>query len=163
MKLKSGEDVIDRYQSHLHESVLSHLPTALARIDSRGRKFLVEEVSFDSPIGETICVPTGLGDEIVFAKRPKRFGLTRFVKNRAAEPCSSVVVILKADDNGGYILITAFVGCRPEPEPWDSRNFSQQANPQKAEQLAREFWNSHALVWGCEEVIPNTETTACPW
>lgn len=164
MKLKSGEAVVDRHRSHLHESVLPHLLAALARIESRGRKFLVEEVSFGSPIGETICVPTGPSDTIVFAQRPKRFGLTRFVKNRVAEPCSSVVVILKTADGqpGVYVLVTAFIGRKPEPEPWDTRNFSQQADPQEAERLAREFWSSHALIWGCEEIIKGTETARCP-
>jgi hypothetical protein len=165
MKFKSGETVVDRHRSHLHESVLPHLPAALAQIESAGRNFLVEEVDFGRPIGETICVPTGPSDTIVFAQRPKRFSLTRFVKNRTAEPCSSVVVILKTADGqpGSYVLVTAFVGRKPEPEPWDRRNFSQQSNPQEAERRAREFWSSHALVWGCEEIIRGTETTHCPW
>lgn len=165
MKLKSGEVVVDRYQSHLHESVLPHLPAALARIETKGRGFLVEEVVFNHPIGETICVPTGPSDTIVFAQRPKRQGLTRFVKNRQAEPCSSVVVILKTADGqpGAYVLVTAFVGQKPEPEPWDRRNFSQQADPRKAEQMSREFWNSHALIWGSEEMVLGTETERCPW
>jgi len=166
MKLKSGEVVVDRFKSHNHLSgeLASLLPEALARIESRGRPFLIEEVDFGRPVGETICVPTGPGDEIVYAKRPKRFGYSRFVKNRKPEPCSSVVVVLKRDDfEDYYVLITAFIGHRPEPEPWDYRNFSQQPDPAEAERRAREFWASHALVWGCEEVINNTITTECPW
>jgi hypothetical protein len=166
MRLKSGEVVVDRFKSHNHLSgkLASLLPEALARIESNGRDFLVEEVDFGRPIGETICVPTGPGDEIVYAKRPKRWGLSRFVLNRQPEPCSSLVVILKkAEDIDGYILISAFIGHRPEPEPWDVRNFSQQPNPAEAERRSREFWASHALVWGCEEVINNTITAECPW
>jgi hypothetical protein len=163
VKLKSGEVVVDRYQSHLSESVRPHLPAALARVVSGGRQYIIEEVDFSHQIGETICVSTGPTDQIVYAKRPKRFGLTRFVKNRAPESCSSVVVVLKAGGRGEYVLITAFIGRRPEPEPWDIKNFSQQINPREAERLAREFWSSHALVWGCEEIIPGTETGRCPW
>lgn len=162
LMLASGEPVVDRFNSHVHDGVVQFLPVALSRVQSQGRKFLIEEVDFGQPIGETICVPTGPGDEIVYAKRPKRFGHSRFVKNRKPEPCNTLVVILKAGDFDEYVLITAFVGKRPQPEPWDIHNFSQQPNPQEAERLAREFWNSHAIIWGCEEVINHT-ITECPW
>jgi len=155
--LGSGEPVIDRYNSHLHEGVSRLLPAAFAQISSLGRKFFVEEVDFGRSIGETVCVQTTDADEVVWAKRPKRFGHSRFVKNRPPEPCSSVVIILKtADgeaDRGKYVLVAAFVGIRPEPEPWD-RNAT--AN-------SRAFWASHALIWGCEPIVPGTETTVCPW
>ncbi len=155
MKLKSGEDVVDRYQSHLHASVLDVLPEALEKINSKGRTFIVEEVRFDRIIGESTCVVTGPDDVIVFAQRPKRFGLTRFVKNRQPEPSSSVVVILKTADEqpGTFILVTAFIGELAEPEPWD----------RKATQNSRKFWSEHALIWGSEPVIPGTETETCPW
>ncbi len=106
-------------------------------------------------VGESVCVTTELRDQIVYAQRPKRFGLTRFVKNRKPEPCKSVVVILKTADGqpGAYVLVTAFIGQKAEPEPWD-RNAT--AN-------SREFWNSHALVWGAEPIIEATETPVCPW
>ncbi len=152
--LGSGEAVVDRYQSHLHKGVVALLPQVLARIDARGRQFLVEEVDFGRPIGETVCVPTTDADKIVWAQRPKRYGLTRFVKNRTAEPCGSVVVILKRDDRPNlFILITAFVGRKPEPEPWD-RNATAQSVV---------FWSSCALLWGSEPIIPGTETNVCPW
>ena len=160
--LKSGERVVDRYNSHLHEGVARLLPDALARIESGGGGFFVEEVDFGRPIGETTCVATAAGDEVIYAKRPKRLGHTRFVLNRTPEPCSSLVIILKAGGDGEYVLITAFIGHRPQPEPWDRKNFLQQPDPQKAERLAREFWSSHALVWGSEEVFPGTETVRCP-
>jgi hypothetical protein len=153
-QIASGEVVVVRHASHLHADVERLLPEALGRIRSEGRDFLVEEIDFGRLVGETVCVTTGSGDQIVFAKRPKRFGLSRFVKNRNPEPCSTVVVILKkAEEVGAYVLITAFVGHRPEPEPWD-RNAT--AN-------SRSFWSSHALVWGSEPTIPKTETTTCPW
>ena len=156
-RLKSGEVVVNRYRNHAHDGLVRLLPEALAQIESGGRQFFIEEVDFSRPIGETICVVTGSSDEIVYAKRPKRFGHTRFVKDRVPEPCNTVVAILKAadgeEDAGSYVLITAFVGQRPEPEPWD-RNAT-------ANSVA--FWTSHALIWGHEEVIPGTVTTVCPW
>ena len=153
MRLGSGEVVIDRYRSHLHPEVVAILSEALMRVQG-GEVFIVAEIEFGRPVGESICVPTQDGDEIVFAKRPRRFGYTRFVKNRRPESCDSVVVILKRDDHEDYyVLVTAFIGRRAEPEPWD-RNAT--AN-------SRAFWNSHALVWGGESTIPGTETTECPW
>ena len=152
--LGSGEPVYDRPQSHTHNGVSRILSAALAKIQSEDRKFLVEEVDFGQPIGETVCVVTGFDDEIVFAKRLKRLGYSRFVKKRSPEPCNKVVVILKKDEREDYyVLITTFIGYRPEPEPWD-RN---------ATEKSVEFWDSHALIWRQEEIIPGTETGECPW
>lgn len=151
-----GCSVIDRPNSHVHESVAELLPAAIGMIEANGQHFLVEEIDFGRIIGETVCVGTGPNDKIVYAQRPRRFGLSRFVKNRAPEPSSNIVIILmKAgdDDEYDYVLITAFVGSKPEREPWD----------QNATEIARAFWNSHALVWGTEPVLPGTETTTCPW
>lgn len=164
MKLKSGEGVFDRTNSHLHRGMEIFLPSALAQIESRGREFIAEEAHYNGPIGKTLCVETHPGDRIVYAQRVGRAGLTRFVENRKPEPCSRIVVILKkAEENGGYVLITAFIGRLSQPEPWDRRNFLQQPNPQEAERLSREFWSSHALVWGVEQIIIDTITTECPW
>lgn len=154
LTLASGEEVFDRFNSHVHSDVLSLLPEALAEVDSNGRRFFIYEHDFGRVVGETVCVLTTDTDEIVWAKRPKRFGHSRFVKNRTAKPCNAVTIILKRDDREDYyVLITAFVGHRPEPEPWD-RNAT--AN-------SRVFWDSHALVWGSEPIVPGTETSVCPW
>ena len=154
-KLGSGETVIDRPQSHLHDGVLQFLPEAVARIDSHGRQVLVEIVVFGRVIGETTCVRTNSDDEIVYAQRQKRFGSSRFVKGRKAEPCSSLVVILKKADTEPekYVLITCFVGKKSQPEPWDAR----------ATQESFRFWDEHALIWGSEPVLAGTETAICPW
>lgn len=151
--LLSGEAVVDRHTSHLHSTATLLLPAVLQQIDARGRDLLKEVVDFGRPIGETTCVGTGPNDRVVYAQRPKRAGFTRFVMNRAAEPCSQIVVILKKGDRGEYILISAFVGTGAEPEPWD-RN---------ATAASREFWSQKALVWGfdaalcheCGETLPS--------
>ncbi len=152
-RLAGGEAVYDRFNSHLHPGVVEILPEALAQVNANGRQFLVEEAVFDHPIGQTICVATGAGDQVVYAQRPKRAGLSRFVSNREPEESSSVTVILKAGGRGEYVLITAFVGAPAPPEPWD-RNATEQSVP---------FWSTHALCWGAEETIPGTETPECPW
>ena len=154
LKLKSGEAVSDRKTSHLKQGVAALLPEALSQIESRGRQFFREEINFGRIIGETTRVATGGDDEIVYAMRPNRFGPSRFVKNRRPEPCSTMVVILKKAEETDdlYILITAFIGTFPEPEPWD-----RHATP-----ASKVFWSRNALVWGTEEVIPGTETTEYP-
>ena len=159
--LRSGETVRDRKTSHLKDDVLDLLAQALPSIRSEGRDFLIEEVDFVRIIGLTTCLKTGPSDKIVYAQRPNRDGLTRFVKNRKATPCSTLTVILmrpKAENPGEprpdyYVIITAFVGKKAEPEPWDPR-----ATPRSAT-----FWSTHALQWGAESVLPETETTVCPW
>lgn len=152
--LKSGELVTDRSDgSHIHESVRPYIVEALARIDAEQKIFLVEEINFGREIGKSVCVLTNENDKIIFAQRPNRFGLTRFVIGKAPEPCSSVVVILKRTEEQSYILLTAFIGKKAEPEPWD-RN---------ATERSMEFWSSRALVWGSEPTISGTETSVCPW
>lgn len=163
-QLQSGEEVVDRYNSHLHNGISALLPEVLVQVESKGRKFFIEEVNLGRIVGESICVATKPDDQIVFAKRLNRFGHTRFVMNRVPEPCSTVVIILKAADGQlNYVLVTAFIGTRPEPEPWDRRAFSLQSNSAEAEHQSRAFWGSHALVWGHEEIIPGTEIADCPW
>jgi hypothetical protein len=151
--LKSGERVVDRHRSHLHGDVAALLPAALVAISSGSKSFLVVSHDFGRVVGETICVATGPGDTIVYAQRPGRHGHTRFVMDRVPEPTSQVTVILKAGNDGEYVLISAFIGAPAEPEPWDRNGTAR----------SREFWNTHALVWGSETTIPGTETSVCPW
>jgi hypothetical protein len=155
-RLGSGEPVVDRQNSHLatHGTVLPFVGEALLQIQSGGQDFIAEEVGFGEAIGQTICVATREDDDIVFAQRPNRAGLTRFVKGREPESCSTVVVCLKRAREGGYILLTAYIGRRTPAEPWDMEWATDQSVP---------FWNSHALIWGHESTIPGTETKVCSW
>ena len=155
--LRSGETVVDRPNSHLHDGVKDLLAETLGMINSERREFIEAEVGFGRVIGKTMCVATGEHDEIVFAQRPKRGGLTRFVNHRDPETCSSMVVILKKS-GAVYVLITAFIGCKSEPEPWDERAFSLKSDPIEARARSLAFWKSHALVWDGESVIAGTET-----
>lgn len=36
-------------------------------------------------------------------------------------------------------------------------------SPARISSSSLRFWNSHALVWGAEPVVPETETIVCPW
>ena len=152
--LASGEPVYDRFNSHLHHEVQELLPEVFAGMVSKNGRFIVHEHDFGRIVGKSSCVTTSGSDKVVYARRPKRADMTRFVKNRQVEPSDKAVVILKRDDyEQYYIVITAFVGGMAAKEPWDFRATDED----------REFWENHALVWGSEEIIPGTETAVCPW
>ena len=151
--LASGEPVYDRYNSHLHSDVSQLLPEVFEGVSGMGR-FMEIEHNFGRFVGNASCVATDRNDEVVYAQRPKRAGLSRFVKNRCSEPCDSAVVVLLRDDvEPYYVLITAFIGRKSGPEPWDRRATAHD----------REFWSRHALIYGSEPIIPGTETAVCPW
>lgn len=144
MKLASGEQVVHRDKLHLHGDVERLLPEVLEKIDAKGRQFIEVAVNLGRIVGETICVVTNPDDEIIFATRPNRRGPTRFVVGRKPENCSTVFVVLKkAVEENAYVLITAFIGYKPEVEPWDSR----------AAEASRVFWETHALIWGEEQIM----------
>ncbi len=167
MRLGSGEVVMDRPSSHLHEGVRELLDEALTKINSLGRNFIEAEVDFDREIGKTSLVETNDNDTIVYAQRPPRTGLTRFVKNSEAESCSSLTVVLKKGKQENlpedfYIIITAYVGHVTPLEPWD-KNLLKRPDPDIAIKASQDFWSRHALVYGAESISPETETDVCPW
>lgn len=155
--LASGELVVDRYNSHIKTSDIDSVFVALNRVSSEGRQFLEQEVIFPKSVGLTACVSTTSVDEIIFAQRKGRNGLTRFVRGRDSEPCSSVFLVMKRVHNGKYVVITGFVGSKPEPEPWD--DFSRRPAPDVARANSVDFWANHALVWSPLDIVPGTETT----
>lgn len=148
-----GAVVVNRSNSHLHDDVKPIIADALSRVHTCGRPFIEGEVDFGAVIGTSCCVSTGPKDCIVFAQRPHRKGLTRFVLDRDKEPTTKVMVVLKQTVNlSEYVLITAFIGGKAELEPWDTR-----ATP-----ASLKFWQSKALVWG-EPIVKGTATIKYPW
>jgi hypothetical protein len=148
---KDGQSVFDRPNSHHHLSE-ELLREAISKATLGNEAFLKIRVHMGRIVGVSTCVATTDKDRICFARRINRRGLTRFVRGREAEPCASVILIFKRIDHG-YLLITGFVGDSAEPEPWD----------EKASAQSVEFWSTHALIWGSEEVSPETETVNSPW
>jgi hypothetical protein len=154
--LASGERVIVRSASHIHDNVAleKYLVQALGKIKSNNQNLIEDEVDFGEPIGNTICVSTDDNDEIIFARRPKRGGYTRFVKNRQSEPTSKLTVILTKDrQTNDYLILTTYFGPKAEPEPWDY----------KARGSALVFWRNHALVYGLEPIVEGTATREKKW
>jgi hypothetical protein len=157
-QLATGELVFDRqHGSHFatHADANRELPALVAEALGRvvgGEGFIALHVDLGREVGLTACVLADDSDAVVYAQRPNRFDLTRFVRNRQAEPTRFISVVLK-QTRAGYELVTAWVGELAPPEPWDRNS--------KPESLG--FWSSHALVWGMEEVLPGTEASVSPW
>lgn len=153
LQTKDGREVRDRSVSHTRlDPALLAEALSLVSVGSAG--FLSATVDLGRIVGDCVCVPTTAKDLplVVFARRPGRNGLTRFVK-KASLPDARVTLILKLASEGPfYVLITAWIGGPAFPEPWDRR-----ANAE-----AKAFWRCHALVWGCEEVEESSVTIIPP-
>ena len=161
-RLASGEVVVNREPSHAKPCDFEAILHALSRVSSNNRQFIEEEITFPGEVGFTTCVETGANDDIVFAQRKGRTGKTRFVRGRTPQRSKSVFLVLKRESAHKYVLITGFIGCKPEPEPWDSRAFEHKPNPAMASAQSRAFWAGHALVWDEKCIVPGTETTTAP-
>lgn len=152
-RLATGEYVHDRSPSHIHDGVRPYLGEILASINSRRRHTITQTVEYDRPVGVTSCVATRPDDTIIFARRKGRRGVSRFVKNRRAEPTRHVSVVLRRTDRGDYQIMTAHFG-RPAPrEPWSDGSSSR---------MARDFWQRHAFAWGAEPIVRGTESYRPP-
>ncbi len=146
-----GAKVFDRIDgSHFHEEggfTLDMLNAALSTIDTRGWRRVTEQVDFGHVIGKTTCVELEPGDDVVMVFRNGRNGCTPMVKNREAQPCSSVTVALARDeslteDGNSYVLLTAYIGSHAPREPWDHG-----IRRDDELQECKEFWDTHALVY----------------
>ncbi|HXB02427.1 MAG TPA: hypothetical protein VNV15_06380 [Opitutaceae bacterium] len=150
---QNGKRIHDRPNSHSHLSRVL-LVEAISKIEVNSDEFIMKTVEMGRVVGKSISVTTTPIDQIVYARRKRREGHTRFVLNRQPEDCSRIFLILKRiNEPDTFILITAYIGDQSEPEPWDKN----------ATQAAVKFWQNQALVWGSEPIIEGTETQNCPW
>ena len=163
--LASGEHVVIPANSHLlvhkEDGILARLPDLLAQIDGDDadkRGFIEKVFTFDEPVGNSICVTTSDKDEITYARRLKPdgkpyYGPSRFVMNREPEPCNQIILVLKAEneEKTSYRVVTGYVGYKTH-EPYD--RFATPAD--------KEFWRTHALVWGSASVLPGSHTIEIP-
>lgn len=134
-RLKSGERVVDRYQSHVRKNVREFIDEALARVESRNRNKIEEIVDLGRSLGNCECVRVTPDDEVIWARQLGRLGTSkcRFVKNRQAEPTSLIQLVLHKK-RSGYVLLTAYLV--PDRDPQD-----------------RHYWENHAYIWNTAEVI----------
>jgi len=172
LRTADGFLIVPRYRAHDHKLRRDLLEATLSRVHTGGVGFLKREISFPQVVGMTTCVETSDEDEIVFAARPNRAGQTRWVVGRQPEECRSVCCILMRGQNADqdkYVLVTAFIGRNPEPEPWDFNALRRDRHGyESALAAALKFWGrgrgpGHALVWGSEPVEPGSLSYSCPW
>jgi hypothetical protein len=104
-------------------------------------------------VGTTDLVETTDQDEIVYAMRPRRQVYSRFAKNKTPVPSSWITIVLYKAANDEYSLHTVFVG----------RNTPSFPGGDYLPEQSRKFWSTHALVWGSQDIVPDTETSVCPW
>lgn len=154
-----GAIVRDRIDSHFHpEGGLTKelLAEAISRIDTEGRRHIVEQVEFDHQVGYQSCVEVGPDDDVEMVFRKGRSGRTPMVHGREPQPTNSVVVIIGRDqdysEDGNYMLATSFVGTLATREPWDPGLGSGEEI-----QEAEEFWSKHALLYN-EDLIDKERT-----
>lgn len=158
-KTKNDKDVFyDPEHSHaathfsdtpqLRNLVAEFLPTVESNDD-----YARFEIDTKREVGTSDLVETEEGDEIVYAKRPNRDTYARFVKNKKPIPTNRVTIELRTIDDQTYELFTAYIG-RLTPSFPGNEFETPKSKP---------FWATHALVWGTQEIVPGTETIACPW
>lgn len=143
---KNGFQVFDRPQSHIHGDILHYIQAAIACSEWSG-DFEVITYDFGHTIGHSHCVETDVDDIIVYKQRPGRTGLSRMVLGRKPEPCSLLTFVLCPRRMGGAVLITAFIGGKPEPEMWDEGTIGKDPRGADAARKASvRFWENHALI-----------------
>ena len=110
------------------------------------------EVDLGRIIGTSDLVETTENDDVFYAKRLNRTNYTRFVRDRQPVPTSVISLVLHRQKDG-YLLYSAWAGWAAPPFPNDKDETPE----------SREFWKSHALVWGQQAVQHNTEIADWPW
>lgn len=156
-------------QEVLYDPVGSHVATHFD--DTPGLKSLVQELIASINLGGEVArhfdmgrviglcdvVSVGPQDDLVYGMRRNREedGLVPFVKNREGEPTQNLAIHIILKSPHGYVLSSAWIGTFGDDEPFPQ---SPEATPGSIE-----YWSQHAFIYGSQEIIEGTETTAKPW
>jgi hypothetical protein len=107
-------------------------------------------------IGLTDGVTNDRNDEIVYAKRKHRnHGWTPFNKTQKSRPSPWLVVSLTQISNDTYELMSTFIGDGESSPPFPGE-------PNETPD-SKDYWSSHSLAWGTQEIQQETLTNKCPW
>lgn len=150
---RNGWPILDRTDASHNQIPLHLLQEAAAQVALDEAPFVAKTADLGRMVGRLSCIPTTPKDipRIRFAVRKNRTKPSRFILLGSELPpeTSRITMILKrAAEQEAYILIAAWFGEQAMPEPWD-----RHATPQ-----AKDFWRTHALVWGSHEADPLTLT-----
>ncbi len=132
------------------------LTEAIGNMELDGQE-IKTHVDMGRTVGTCDVVEVDDSDEIVYAMRKNREddGLVPFTKTRVAEPSSSVAMHLVPQPNGSYELSSAWIGVFEEDLPFPQ---AKDATEQSAD-----YWSHYAFVWGSQEIVAGTVTSARPW
>lgn len=153
---KNGIYVYDRAVSHFHEEgglTKELLSEAISKIEFNKHVGSVRNivVKMGRVVGKTSCVALQPNDDVVFVYRKNRIGRTPMVRNREAEDCDSITVVLKRKSKNEAVMLTGYIGTGSPREPWD------RALSNKARYESIRFWKQHALVFN-ENTVDWTRT-----
>jgi hypothetical protein len=125
---------------------------------------IMTDVDMGRVVGTTDVVKTDSTDEIVYGMRKNRTddGHVPFTKSRPGDPCSHITLQVVRQNDGTYILTSVWIGQLHinESGKEDDEPFPNSPN---ATSRSKELWSKRAFVYGSQEIIPGTETSACPW
>lgn len=125
-----------------------------------GKELKAENLEFEIDMGRVVgtcdVIEVDDSDDVVYAfrKNRKEQGYVPFVKSRKAKSDSYVSIAIEKLPDGKYILSSAWIG------KWDDPPFPQQS---RATKESVSYWNSHAFIWGSQEIVDNSVVTKKPW
>lgn len=137
-----------------HPKLLRAVKNALPEITA-GEASVRVQMDTGEIVGTRDLIETVPEDTIVYALREKRTTYSRFVKNKQPVNSSQIVIDIRksSPSSKNYYLYTAYVGILTPSFPGGDYLPEQ----------SLKFWSNHALIWGTQEVIPETITSHCPW
>jgi hypothetical protein len=156
-KSKNGVDVyIDFEKSHAATHIKNH-----PRLEYFAKQIINDlvltetfrkEYEMKETVGINDLVSVTPKDKIIYAKRINRDTYIPFVKDREAENTSILTMDIRHDGEKFY-LYTIYIGGNTPGLPGGDREDAE----------SREFWSTHAIVWGNQEIQEDSLTDKCPW
>lgn len=148
---------------HQHPEVVNFLHEALCKIQTElseapENSYITKTVDLERNLGKTHCVTLNGDEKVFYAQRTGRQTLTKFVEGVEAPDCSCITVILYKAAPNKYKILTAYVGFEATKEPLDPK-----IKTEAEFDIAKQFWQNHALIAGSQKIYKNTITTECPW
>lgn len=152
---RNGVRVINRPRTHipldLEKIVVEILKEVVIDIS---KPYIEVTVDCKRPVGYVKVVKINSNDETFYAIRNGRSGYSKFVENREPVKSNLVTLVLKksAEDRNKYLLITAYIGERVGPEPYDRH----------CKEVDRLFWSEHAFISEITDYDVSTVTVNLP-
>lgn len=148
---KNKKIIVNRSDSHINNDIKPLIKKALAKMLIDSKVFQEITVRFNRNIGYTNVVELKKSDKIFYAKRIGREGYSRFVSKAQPKksPFFTIILLKSKTDANEYILITAYIGERAGPEPYDKNCLEKD----------KQYWMKLAFVPKLVDYDKRTVTT----